>query len=60
MTPSETGVKRITIRWSEDFWEAVSIAATKRRTSVQAIVTEAVSEKLGIAYPSDENASSAA
>ncbi len=48
MTSQEPGVKRVTIRWSLDFWEAVAIAATKRRTSVQVLVTEAIADKLGI------------
>lgn len=52
MTPRDTEVKRVTIRWTDSFWEAVSIEATKRRTSVQALVTEAISEKLSIPLPS--------
>jgi predicted HicB family RNase H-like nuclease len=56
MTPSKEPIKQVTIRWSEDFWEQVSIAATKRRTSVQAIVTEAVAKLLGIAPPDSDQA----
>lgn len=51
MASTEHQIKQLTIRWPEDFWEAVSIEATKRRTSVQAIVTESVSRFLKIAAP---------
>lgn len=44
-------IRQITIRWPDSFWETVTIAATKRRTSVQALVTESVAAELGIAAP---------
>lgn len=53
MTSPKEVIKQITVRWPEDFWESVAIEATKRRTSVQAIVTEAVSEKLQIPLPGE-------
>lgn len=56
MPPTKDAIKQVTIRWPEDFWEAVAIEATKRRTSVQAIVTEAVSRYLKIAAPKSEAA----
>jgi predicted HicB family RNase H-like nuclease len=59
MTSGNAGVKQITIRWVPQFWEAVSIAATKRRTSVQALVTEAVAEKLGIPLPGESGETAA-
>lgn len=46
--------KQITIRWPEDFWEHVAIEATKRRTSVQAIVTESVAKNLGMPIPNKQ------
>lgn len=54
MTSTDDVIKQVTIRWPEDFWEVVSIQAKKRRTSVQAIVTESVAKFLRIAPPSDE------
>lgn len=55
-TPSNgPGLKQITIRWDEDFWEFVSIESTKRRTSVQALVTEAVRKYLGLPEASDSS-----
>ena len=43
--------KQITIRWPEEFWEQVTILATKRRTSVQALVTASVAKTLKIKEP---------
>lgn len=51
MTPQEAGIKRLSLRWPEGFWETVSIEATKRRTSLQALITDAVAEKLGLEIP---------
>jgi predicted HicB family RNase H-like nuclease len=59
MAANKEQIKQVTIRWPEDFWEAVSIAATKRRTSVQALVTEAISHKLDIPMPDTESSSAA-
>ena len=47
------GIKRISLRWTDEFWETVSIAAIKRHTSVQALVTEAVAATLGIPVPGE-------
>ena len=44
-------VKQVNIRWSDDFWATVSKAAIDRRTSLNALITEAVAEKLGIPCP---------
>lgn len=60
MTANEQGVKRVSLRWSESFWEAVSIEATKRRTSIQAIATEAVAAYLGIPLVDKQQDSTAA
>jgi predicted HicB family RNase H-like nuclease len=38
--------KQITVRWPDKFWERVAIAATRTRTSMQALVTQAVEERL--------------
>ena len=47
-------IKQISIRWPEDFWETVTVEAVKRRTSVQALVTVAVAQYLGIEPPDGE------
>ena len=60
MTPSRepNKIKQFSIRWPEDFWEAVSIAAIRGRTSIQQIVTKAVAKDLNIPTPTtgDEEA----
>jgi len=52
-------IKQVSIRWPDDFWEKVSIASTKGRTSIQAIVTEAVAKHLGIDPPAESDDPSA-
>jgi len=46
-------IRQVSVRWPEAFWEKASIQATKRRTSLQAIITEAVANHLGIAPPTE-------
>lgn len=50
---SKPVVRALTVRWPEDFWEIVSIEATKRRTTTQAIITEAVRQYLGLPTTSE-------
>jgi predicted HicB family RNase H-like nuclease len=47
MTPYRPEVKRISLRLDGDVWEAAVIAAAKRRTSVQAMLTRLVKKELG-------------
>ena len=44
-------MKNITVRWDEEFWATVAKLCVDRRTSLQALITDAVCEKLGIAAP---------
>jgi predicted HicB family RNase H-like nuclease len=60
MKPSKEPIKAFPIRWPESFWEAVSIEAKRRRTSLQQLCTEAVSEKLGIPFPAPAESEDAA
>ena len=59
MTSSKSEIKQITVRWPEDFWEKASIEATKRRTSLQEIVTLAVAKYLKIEPPTTKDADAA-
>ena len=49
--PHPEPIRTITIRWPDGFWAEASKAAIDRRTSVQGLVTEAVSQLLGIPAP---------
>lgn len=55
MTPATSAIKALTVRWPDKFWEAVATEAVRRRTSIQALITEAVSEKLGIPIDQPES-----
>ncbi|HXS98767.1 MAG TPA: hypothetical protein VN736_29425 [Candidatus Limnocylindrales bacterium] len=59
MTPLKTEVKRISLRLDGEVWEAAVIAAAKRRTSVQAMLTRLVKKELGFPV-SDEPKTSVA
>lgn len=51
---SAPALKSVSLRWPESLWEAVTIAATRKRTTLQALITEAVCEKLGIPIEESE------
>lgn len=59
MTSDKQEIKQFSVRWPADFWEKVSIATIKARTSLQALVTRAVAKELGIDPPAESDDSSA-
>jgi len=44
-------IRTITIRWPDGFWAEASKAAIDRRTSMQGLVTEAVSRLIDVPAP---------
>jgi len=49
--PHPEPIRTITIRWPDGFWAEASKAAIDRRTSMQGLVTEAVSRLIDIPVP---------